>query len=199
MSIDKPWEKDFDNLLSELHAHWPSGTTTVGKEVDQAGASSSIWQYPRFVVELHGLRYVISIAEFPIGSADILDSTDNVEYLRIEAVSDLNLSLTLRHEGFYDRFRKKFLFAYEYQTGVADFDRNYLIEAQTDVDRRLVSTGEFQRFVRELEPFANLALLKHTAGWSQELHGRNQLQFEVVTERVRQFSDCVVYARSFQR
>ena len=194
MFTEKPWERPFHDLLNKMSERWPNGTIATGKNPDQAAVSSSIWQYPRFIVDIEGVRFVISVGEFPIGSADILDSADNVEYLRIEATTSFDLSLTLRHEGFYDRVRKRFLFAYEFQTGVADFDRDYLIDAQTDIDRRLVANGEFQRCVRELEPLSNLAFLKHSAGWSQELREESQLTLEAVAGRVAQFRECVELA-----
>jgi hypothetical protein len=182
--------KPFEKLVVELEARWGEESTDKAPSAPNGESlisGRSLWAYPFFSGTREGSRVAVTISEQPVGQGNLLDAADNCEFLQISLFRKIGVCLILRHEGIFDRLKKKIRFDWEYQTGNAEFDRKYYIaEARSERDRKLVDKGDFQKLVNKLEPFASLALLDSGVHCSLFIEDESILSFECIDSYLRQ-------------
>jgi len=195
MSFERPWEKAFDQLrraLEKAYEMVDKPHTDAERVQDQSGGVN-IWQYPQFAATRKGMLVTVTIGEFPIGVVDAIGGSDNVEFLQLSVFRPLGLTITIRHEGFADRFFKAVKIEWEFQTGNPEFDRKYYITCLCGESPHGIQ-GRFQRQIEKLEPFASVVLSDRGVHWSQSIEDGSQLTFPYVDDHLGQLTDLATLA-----
>jgi len=197
MSLERPWEKAFDQLRRELEKAYETVEKphADAQRVQAQSGGVNIWQYPQFAAARQGVPVAVTIGEFPIGAVDAIGGSDNVEFLQLSVLRPLGLTITVRHEGFADRFFKAVKIEWEFQTGNPEFDRKYyIVDIRTEKDKQLARDPRFQEQVEKLEPFASVVLSNRGAHWSQSIEDGSQLTFPYVDDRLGRLTDLAALA-----
>ncbi|MCP4684696.1 MAG: hypothetical protein GY867_04530 [bacterium] len=133
MSVEKPWEKQFQRLVEDLDAHWGQGEvqeSAPNPDVISRSSGGGLWTYP-----------------------------------------------------FYRGERGDDTFEWEYQTGNEEFDRKYyVVDARSDKDKMLANNSDFQEIIKQLEPFAAIALSSSGVHLSRAIGGESVMTFQLVDE-----------------
>ncbi len=191
MSIERPWQKPFDELLEELKAR-------LGGEIkmprDYGGANGrnpppDIYNYPMFSTEVEGYKLIVEISEFPVTGASYLESGDNVEYLSLHVNTPIDCDLLIRHEGLIDRFKKRIGVTKEFQTGNEEFDRTYFLYVNPDHDASWLRDSTFRKAIEALEPFDAMRFAPYGIYLSQGIHDKQQLSFSAVEQHAVKLID----------
>ena len=185
MSLERPWEEPYDRLLDELSSHYPGEVTNREFPESQNGRTvdSAYFVYPMFTFPTGSGKARVSISEHPASGAAMIDSADNVEFLRIEQYFRTPFQIAVRQEGLFDRFQKFIGLTWEYQTGDEEFDRRYMLSISGDGEKALVGETEFRESIKHLEPFAALVVKEWGLGCTREITSASTLHFP----RVRDF------------
>jgi hypothetical protein len=171
MSMTKPWAKPFDVLIGALLGEWGGKRIETGSE-----AANDLFFYPEYEGTRRGFDLCIRISEFPGGSPGSMEADDNVEYLRVQIPLLATIPLRISHEGLTDRIKKALRLAEEYETGNPDFDRSYLLRAESQKARDLLSNPEYQALISALEPFALLIVGERSLTVSVRIDEAAQLE-----------------------
>ncbi len=189
MSLEKPWEKPFELLLSEMEAAW-GGTVKRSKESD-------FWVYPTYKTEIEAHPTYIEVSEFPVAGISVGEAADNVEYLRIYVQTKTDHELFIRQENFLDDVKKKFGLLVEHQTGSEVFDDKYVLFVRGDVDKDLLKQPDTQESIQELAPSA-MRIFEHGIQWSQQLQREEQLEFGTIAKCAERLVDLAKTVRKLQ-
>jgi hypothetical protein len=198
MAAERPWKKPFDDLLEELTAYWGGTTEGYDDNVSPDGRSvpASYWLYPRYSVDVKGYDVRIEIREMPFRGMNFLEGGDNVEYLRISTLVESNFNAIIRHEHFFDRWKKALRLDWEFQTGSEEFDSKYFIIADHKDNPMALSDPKMQRQIVALEPFYSLQIGRNESMLSQVITDEDQLSIENVKPVI---DNLLVFADSFER
>ena len=169
MSLEKPWEKEFDILLDAMQSQW-GGTVKKSENTD-------FWMYPTFRTEVDSYPTHIEVSEFPVSGLSAVEAADNVEYLRIYLRTSSDYEFFVRQEDSLDWLKKKLGFLVEHQTGANDFDDRYVLFVRGDNDRDFLGQAEGQAAIDGLAPFTAMRVWEHGIQWSQWLRDESQLEF----------------------
>jgi hypothetical protein len=179
VSWEKPWQKPFESLLSQFSANF-KGEITRPKprpETRPGAADTDYFVYPIFKGELSERKFIIEVSEFPRFIASVFEAADNVEYLRIFVIQPSQYALSVIHENWLRRFKKKLRIDREFQTGRNDFDEKYYLRPEAVQDKQLLKEPRFQELVKSLEPFSVFEIQKSGILWSQQITDENQLAY----------------------
>ncbi len=183
MSFEKPWEKPYGHLLTELKDRW-SGELAyglVGSFGHHRGfASTSVFAYPACYCTLRDYPLTVEISEFPFTGPPAVEAMDNVEYLRLIVSMESDYNIVIRHEGIHNKLLRTLGLSPEFQTGNHSFDKKYFIEARSEHDQNLIRQSNFQALIGKLEPLALIALLPRRLHWSQIIKDESQLSFAAI-------------------
>jgi hypothetical protein len=182
MSLGRPWENEYRNLLAEAERKWGEKLS----EEEYARLDEARWgilgptTYPSFFGRRAGEEVAVSL------SADILE---------LAVCRPVGALLVIRPEGFVDRFLKRFLFWWEFQTGNPAFDcKYYVADIRKEADKTLVRDARFQRLVEELEPFSSITLRGKNARCSFQVENESQFTVGYVDDRLGRLSRLAQHA-----
>ncbi len=187
MSWEKPWQKPFESLLSQFSANF-KGEIIRPKprpETRPGAADTSYFVYPDFKGKLQQQKFAIEISEFPRIASNLYEAADNMEYLRIFVIQPSRYALSIIHENWLHRFKKKLRLDREFQSGVNDFDEKYYLRPEADQDKQLLKEPKFQERVKNLEPFSVFEIQKSGILWSQQVTGEKRLDYYRVESYLR--------------
>ncbi len=176
MSLEKPWKKEFNELLNEMQARWGGEVS----EAEEVGAE--IFTYPSFYATINEFPVMISISEvgFPVGQS--MDACDNIEYLMVYLKTPCEFKVAIRHETFVDRLKKKIGFEFEFQTSNDEFDKDYFIVTQDFEQTDRIKTVEFQNGIKDLEPFSGVMAYKTGIKLTSQINDGSDLLLYKVEE-----------------
>jgi hypothetical protein len=187
MSIEKPWEKEFDDLLQKFRAYWGGEVKApddlIGRN-SYKGLGFGFFTYPGYKKEHKDYTLLIDISESPIGDISVFEGGDNVEYLRLYLLKPTDYNMLIRKEGFFDKVHKLLGLAFEFKTGNPEFDKKYFIRAKTDHGKSLLKRQDFQDMIKNVEPFAGVRINASGLHWSQEIRNKSQLEFDYVKKYI---------------
>jgi hypothetical protein len=170
MSLEKPWEEPYDELLGKIAMKWE------GKIYKPSPKSTkNMFIYPTFVGTKNGMKFEIDVSEFPDRKMNMLEAEDNVEYLRISIIVPNQYAVRITHEDFAFKVRKALRLTKEFQTGSMAFDKKYWLKLNSTADEKLLTNRIFQDKVFQLEPLALLEITRQGILWSQEITRKSQL------------------------
>ena len=182
MSLGRPWEKQYRNLLAEVEQRW-------GKKLhgaDYAKMDEERWSNldPTWYPSFRGRR-----------DGDLIDISLKMDTLELSVCVPVGALILIRPEGFVDRLFKRIMFWWEFQTGNPAFDRKYYIEdIRNEADKSLVRDPQFQRLMGELEPFLLVSLGEKSARLSCEIEGESQFTLGYIDERLGSLSRLAKHA-----
>jgi hypothetical protein len=200
MTVEKPWIREYEDLLRELQANW-QGEVREPRVLKRADSRPSdmghvvlMGAYRAFHTKLDDVEIVIDISEDADWRGTGGSSNDNIEYLRVMAREKLTFKFSVRREGFFDRLSQKLLLAYEFQTGNKEFDRRYFLELHSKREKQLMRYSEVQEAIMALAPLSLLSAGPWGVIWSQMLEDESQLLFPTVSayaEKVAALADLL--------
>ncbi len=193
--MEKPWKVKYDALLGELIRALNGKIIEVQKkepEDDRGWGGTDIFLYPRFEFEFKGMQANIDLNEAPYFRRQAFERigvsfevSDNVDYLRIAVFKSNKYTLIIHPEGFADKFFKAIKLNWEFQTGIKEFDKKFLLDLESDDDKTFIKNQETQLKIFQLAPFDELAIHKTGVYWSQEVYNEKQLSFSHLEKFLR--------------
>ena len=179
MSLEKPWDKPYDDLLRLVIQKWPGTIRHSGRKT-----AKDMYLYPTFAGTKNGLPFEIEISEFPDRKLDLYEAEDNVEYLRIFVSVKNRHAIKITHENFAQKTSKFFKLSKEFQTGSKVFDKKYWLELNSKQDEDLLCNRIFQDKIYQLEPLSLIEISKTGILWSLELTKKSQLSIASLEKRL---------------
>jgi hypothetical protein len=179
LTYEKPWAKPFGMLLEELRDSENGEIRAPDRE-----STADLYFYPEFHFEADGGPVTLSVRDYAGSNAALLAGADNTEYLRIEVRQSTPHSLMISPEWLRDRFMKFLGFEKEYETGVKEFDRKYLLKTGSEADERLLDRPEFRDAVDALGEFARLAVQPDILFTSIRIANEKDLAADRVRDRI---------------
>ena len=108
MTFEKPWSKEFDQVLKQLESTWGGKIKRPGKSrenQDPRFVASDYFFYPTYHGQVDGLKISVSIGEISGGDMSIIAAGDNAEILDIRVYVKSDYSVKVSLEGGIERFK----------------------------------------------------------------------------------------------
>ena len=179
MSLEKPWDKPYGELLKLVVQKWPGAIRHSGRKT-----AKDMYLYPTFAGTKNGLPFEIEISEFPDRRLNLYEAEDNVEYLRIFISVKNRHAIRITHENFAQKAGKFFRISHEFQTGSKVFDKKYWLDLNSSQDEILLCNRIFQDKVYQMEPLSLVEISKTGILWSLELTKKSQLSLASLEKRI---------------
>ncbi|MBD3217759.1 MAG: hypothetical protein GF310_05730 [candidate division Zixibacteria bacterium] len=188
MTLEKPWSKEFDELLRKLESSWGGKIKRPGgkrAEQDPRFAASDFFFYPTYYGEIEDFKISVNIGEIGGGDLPMLAGADNVEFLNIRVYVNNDYRIKMSHEGKVDKFKKLFGLSEDTPTGNKRLDKKYVLKTASDRDKSLLKSMEFQEHIQNLEPFSHFEISKAQIIWLQGLSDKSQLDFSNIEKNAK--------------
>lgn len=186
MLSEKPWRKEFDNLLKKMKALWGGQITSFDDpDVSSDKKLSSLYVYPIYKATVDGFPVHVTISEFPLPGGGLIAAADNVEYISILLIAPCAFEAAIRHEHLMDRFKKKLGLEYEVQTGNEKFDKKYFLITQLEKDVSILKSNQVQQHIMDLEPFDGLHFSKGGINSTHVINDKKMLKVQNIETIVK--------------
>jgi hypothetical protein len=195
MLSEKPWKKEFDELLEKMKALWDGQITSFDDpDVSSEKSLSSVYIYPIYKTTVDNFAVHVTISEFPLPGGGVMAAADNVEFLSIHLIAPCTFTAAIRHEHLMDRFKKKLGLENEVQTGNEKFDKKYFLITALNEDVSKLKLDQVQQKIMDIEPFDGLHFSKGGINLTQMINDRNILKVqnvETIVKRMIALTDLV--------
>ncbi|UCE66257.1 MAG: hypothetical protein JSU85_15665 [Candidatus Zixiibacteriota bacterium] len=195
MLSEKPWRKEFDDLLEKMKAFWGGQITSFDDtDIPAEKTLSSLYVYPIYKATVDGFPLQVTISEFPLPGGGLITAADNVEFLSILLIAPCAFKAAIRHEHLMDRIKKKLGLEYEAQTGNEKFDEKYFLITALKEDVSILKSDQVQQHIMDLEPFDGLHFSKGGINFTHSIFDKNMLKVqnvEVIAKRLVTLANLV--------
>jgi hypothetical protein len=186
MLSEKPWRKEFDRLLQKMTALWGGQITSFDDpDVPSEKTLSSVFVYPIYKTTVDGFAVHVTVSEFPLPGAGLMNAMDNVEFLSILLIAPCTFTAAIRHEHLMDRFKKKLGLENEVQTGNEKFDKKYFLITKLKEDVSKMKLDQFQQKTMDLEPFDGLHFSKGGINSTHVINDTKVLKIQNIETNVK--------------
>jgi len=189
MAWQKPWEKEFNDLLERLHNSW--GGNIVRND-------SKIYSYSIYKGEYRDYKLLLMISEYPYPTGDYIEGNDNVEYIQLQILGDFKYQIFIRAESWWDRFQKFIGLQVDYQTGKEDFDKKYLLHIGSGNEKHLVNDFSFQEQIKALDPFGSITMKESYFMITRQVRDKEQLTLANIENLTNRAIELIEYANRKQ-
>jgi hypothetical protein len=181
MTFEKPWSKQFDELLRRLESTWggkikrPSGKRA---EQDPRFTASDFFFYPTYYGEIESIKFSVGISEMGRGDLPMMAAADNSEFINLRVYQNNAYKIRVTRKSGMAKIKKLFGMSEDVASGDAELDKKYLFKTSTDQDNLLLKNIRFQQSLKKLEPFSHFEISKAQIIWLQGLSANSQLEFQ---------------------